>query len=147
MSSVSRQVGDLGGSPMFIPPTSRCTVRGKLAFSARTFTRHLIPAIVLTVSNGYGGILLVYWQVLQLGSLVSQSIGCRYETHARKLRKLRFKAPCLNAWRARPKGMMMSEETLGIADIPEILRLLPHRCPFLLIDRVLFCSPGSAFVR
>ena len=33
--------------------------------------------------------------------------------------------------------MMMSEETLGIADVPEILRLLPHRYPFLLIDRVI----------
>ena len=31
---------------------------------------------------------------------------------------------------------MMSEETLGAADINEILRLLPHRFPFLLIDRV-----------
>src|SRR5262249_3930847 len=32
---------------------------------------------------------------------------------------------------------MMSEETLGVADIAEILRLLPHRYPFLLIDRVI----------
>ena len=31
---------------------------------------------------------------------------------------------------------MMSEETLGAADIQDILRLLPHRYPFLLIDRV-----------
>jgi 3-hydroxyacyl-[acyl-carrier-protein] dehydratase len=30
----------------------------------------------------------------------------------------------------------MSEEVLGAADIREILRLLPHRYPFLLIDRV-----------
>jgi 3-hydroxyacyl-[acyl-carrier-protein] dehydratase len=30
----------------------------------------------------------------------------------------------------------MSEEVLGDADIREILRLLPHRYPFLLIDRV-----------
>jgi 3-hydroxyacyl-[acyl-carrier-protein] dehydratase len=30
----------------------------------------------------------------------------------------------------------VSEETLGAADIHEILRLLPHRYPFLLIDRV-----------
>jgi len=30
----------------------------------------------------------------------------------------------------------VSEETLGVADIHEILRLLPHRYPFLLIDRV-----------
>jgi 3-hydroxyacyl-[acyl-carrier-protein] dehydratase len=32
---------------------------------------------------------------------------------------------------------MMSEETLGAADIKEILRLLPHRYPFLLVDRVI----------
>jgi 3-hydroxyacyl-[acyl-carrier-protein] dehydratase len=32
---------------------------------------------------------------------------------------------------------MMSDETLGAADITEILRLLPHRYPFLLIDRVI----------
>jgi 3-hydroxyacyl-[acyl-carrier-protein] dehydratase len=32
---------------------------------------------------------------------------------------------------------MMSDETLGSADIHEILRLLPHRYPFLLIDRVI----------
>jgi len=31
---------------------------------------------------------------------------------------------------------MMSEETLGTAGIHDILRLLPHRYPFLLIDRV-----------
>ena len=31
----------------------------------------------------------------------------------------------------------MSEETLGAADIQEILRLLPHRYPFLLIDRII----------
>jgi len=31
----------------------------------------------------------------------------------------------------------MSGETLGVADIHEILRLLPHRYPFLLIDRVI----------
>jgi 3-hydroxyacyl-[acyl-carrier-protein] dehydratase len=31
----------------------------------------------------------------------------------------------------------MSEEVLGAADISEILRLLPHRYPFLLIDRVI----------
>ena len=30
----------------------------------------------------------------------------------------------------------MTGETLGTADIHEILRLLPHRYPFLLIDRV-----------
>jgi 3-hydroxyacyl-[acyl-carrier-protein] dehydratase len=32
---------------------------------------------------------------------------------------------------------MMSEETLGTAGIHDILRLLPHRYPFLLIDRVI----------
>ena len=32
---------------------------------------------------------------------------------------------------------MMSDETVGVADIAEILRLLPHRYPFLLIDRVI----------
>jgi 3-hydroxyacyl-[acyl-carrier-protein] dehydratase len=31
----------------------------------------------------------------------------------------------------------MSAETLGIADIREILRLLPHRYPFIMIDRVI----------
>jgi 3-hydroxyacyl-[acyl-carrier-protein] dehydratase len=32
---------------------------------------------------------------------------------------------------------MISDETLGVADITEILRLRPHRYPFLLIDRVI----------
>jgi 3-hydroxyacyl-[acyl-carrier-protein] dehydratase len=32
---------------------------------------------------------------------------------------------------------MMGDETLGVADITEILRLLPHRYPFLLIDRLI----------
>jgi predicted hotdog family 3-hydroxylacyl-ACP dehydratase len=32
---------------------------------------------------------------------------------------------------------MTSDDTLGVADIREILRLLPHRFPFLLIDRVI----------
>jgi 3-hydroxyacyl-[acyl-carrier-protein] dehydratase len=31
---------------------------------------------------------------------------------------------------------MMSEQVVEVADIKEILRLLPHRYPFLLIDRV-----------
>ena len=31
----------------------------------------------------------------------------------------------------------MGDQTLGSADIHEILRLLPHRYPFLLIDRVI----------
>jgi 3-hydroxyacyl-[acyl-carrier-protein] dehydratase len=32
---------------------------------------------------------------------------------------------------------MMRDETLAVADIVEILRLLPHRYPFLLVDRVI----------
>ena len=32
---------------------------------------------------------------------------------------------------------MVSDETLDVADITEILRLLPHRYPFLLIDRAI----------
>src|SRR6516164_1431928 len=32
---------------------------------------------------------------------------------------------------------MMSEEALGVVDIQSILRLLPHRYPFLLVDRVI----------
>jgi 3-hydroxyacyl-[acyl-carrier-protein] dehydratase len=31
----------------------------------------------------------------------------------------------------------MSDDTLGASDIREILRLLPHRYPFLMIDRVI----------
>jgi 3-hydroxyacyl-[acyl-carrier-protein] dehydratase len=31
----------------------------------------------------------------------------------------------------------MSTEALGIADIREILRMLPHRYPFLMIDRII----------
>lgn len=31
-------------------------------------------------------------------------------------------------------------------DINEVLRYLPHRYPFLLIDRVLECTPGSSLV-
>jgi 3-hydroxyacyl-[acyl-carrier-protein] dehydratase len=31
----------------------------------------------------------------------------------------------------------MKAETLGVADIREILRLLPHRYPFLMVDRVI----------
>ena len=31
----------------------------------------------------------------------------------------------------------MGDDALGVADITEILRLLPHRYPFLLIDRVI----------
>jgi hypothetical protein len=31
----------------------------------------------------------------------------------------------------------MDEETVGVADIAEIMRLLPHRYPFLMIDRVI----------
>jgi 3-hydroxyacyl-[acyl-carrier-protein] dehydratase len=32
---------------------------------------------------------------------------------------------------------MVRDDTFGVADIGEILRLLPHRYPFLLIDRVI----------
>ena len=32
---------------------------------------------------------------------------------------------------------MARDDTLGVADIGEILRLLPHRYPFLLVDRVI----------
>ena len=32
---------------------------------------------------------------------------------------------------------MMRDETLAVADIAEIFRLLPHRYPFLLVDRVI----------
>jgi 3-hydroxyacyl-[acyl-carrier-protein] dehydratase len=35
----------------------------------------------------------------------------------------------------KPRGES-SDESLGVADIHEILRLLPHRYPFLLVDRV-----------
>ena len=31
----------------------------------------------------------------------------------------------------------MTDEALGVADIHEILRLLPHRYPFLLVDRII----------
>lgn len=31
-------------------------------------------------------------------------------------------------------------------DIKEVLRYLPHRYPFLLIDRVLECTPGSSLL-
>ena len=32
---------------------------------------------------------------------------------------------------------MMSDDSVGVADIQEILRLLPHRYPFILVDRVI----------
>jgi 3-hydroxyacyl-[acyl-carrier-protein] dehydratase len=38
---------------------------------------------------------------------------------------------------ARPGELMTSEQALDVADIAEILRLLPHRYRFLLIDRVI----------
>jgi 3-hydroxyacyl-[acyl-carrier-protein] dehydratase len=38
---------------------------------------------------------------------------------------------------AKNRSAMMSDNTVGIAGIAEILRLLPHRYPFLLIDRVI----------
>ncbi len=37
----------------------------------------------------------------------------------------------------------MSEETI---DIHEVMKLLPHRYPFLLIDRVIECTPGDSLV-
>lgn len=37
-------------------------------------------------------------------------------------------------------------EALGSLDIHEILKYLPHRYPFLLIDRVLECEPGKSLV-
>ena len=33
--------------------------------------------------------------------------------------------------------------TVGEMDIGEIMRHLPHRYPFLLVDRVLECIPGE----
>lgn len=36
----------------------------------------------------------------------------------------------------------MPEQT-GAMDIAAILKILPHRYPFILVDRVLECSPGS----
>ncbi len=38
----------------------------------------------------------------------------------------------------------MSEELVGNIDIVEILRLLPHRYPFVMIDRVLSFVPGKS---
>lgn len=35
---------------------------------------------------------------------------------------------------------------MNTADIHEILKLLPHRYPFLLVDRVLECNPGESLV-
>ena len=37
----------------------------------------------------------------------------------------------------------MAEDTM---DIQEVMRLLPHRYPFLLIDRVISCDPGKELV-
>ena len=31
-------------------------------------------------------------------------------------------------------------------DIKEVLKYLPHRYPFLLVDRVLECTPGESLV-
>ncbi len=33
-----------------------------------------------------------------------------------------------------------------VADINEIMKLLPHRYPFLLVDRVIECEPGKRIV-
>jgi 3-hydroxyacyl-[acyl-carrier-protein] dehydratase len=38
---------------------------------------------------------------------------------------------------------LMAEDTM---DIQEVMRLLPHRYPFLLIDRVISCDPGKELV-
>ena len=37
-------------------------------------------------------------------------------------------------------------ESMGTMDIHEILEYLPHRYPFLLVDRVLSCEPGKDIV-
>lgn len=39
-----------------------------------------------------------------------------------------------------------TEKTLGTADIARIMKLLPHRYPFLLIDRVLEAAPNDHIV-
>lgn len=36
--------------------------------------------------------------------------------------------------------------TIDAIDVQEVMRLLPHRYPFLLIDRVLSCEPGKELV-
>lgn len=41
------------------------------------------------------------------------------------------------------KGVTKVSETSGSMDIHGILEYLPHRYPFLLVDRVLECEPGS----
>ena len=38
------------------------------------------------------------------------------------------------------------QETLEQMDIHEIIKYLPHRYPFLLVDRVLECTPGESAV-
>jgi len=38
----------------------------------------------------------------------------------------------------------MTNEETGALDINGIMRFLPHRYPFLLIDRVLACAPGKS---
>ena len=38
------------------------------------------------------------------------------------------------------------EESMSTMDIHEILKYLPHRYPFLLVDRVLSCEPGKDIV-
>lgn len=37
----------------------------------------------------------------------------------------------------------MSEDDIGSSDIRTILAEMPHRFPFLLVDRVLSCTPGE----
>lgn len=38
------------------------------------------------------------------------------------------------------------KETIGGMDVNDILKYLPHRYPFLLIDRVLECTPGESLI-
>jgi 3-hydroxyacyl-[acyl-carrier-protein] dehydratase len=40
----------------------------------------------------------------------------------------------------------LKEESMNAMDIHEILEYLPHRYPFLLVDRVLSCEPGKDIV-
>ena len=36
--------------------------------------------------------------------------------------------------------------TMSSMDISQIMQFLPHRYPFLLVDRVLACEPGKTIV-
>jgi len=44
------------------------------------------------------------------------------------------------------KNENLKEESMNAMDIHEILEYLPHRYPFLLVDRVLSCEPGKDIV-